>query len=117
MTLRGLIVSFIMTIVFSIMVLGYAALQERIDVEVQADIDSTYRVEITRVQDGATSGDARSVSAPSYNDLTATFNVGLTNDTDYITYTVEITNYSTVDIILNNVVMTTTSNNMILRYY
>ena len=102
----------IMTIILCIMTLGYAALQERIDVEVQADIDSTYRVEITNVQEGTVVGDARSTQAPSYNDLTATFNVGLTNDTDYITYAIEITNYSTVDIRLNNVEMNTTNNNM-----
>ena len=50
------------------MTLGYAALQERIDVEVEANIDSTYRVEITNVQEGTTVGDARSVQVPSYHD-------------------------------------------------
>ena len=112
MTKGKMIYTIIITLVFCIMTLGYAALQERVDVEVEASIDSTYRVEITRVQEGTTEGDARSVQAPSYNDLTATFNVGLTNDTDYITYTVEITNYSTVDIRLNNLDLNTTNNNM-----
>ena len=107
-----LIMCVVMTLVLCIMTLGYAALQERIDVEVEANIDSTYRVEITRVQEGTTDGDARSVQAPSYHDLTATFNVGLTNDTDYITYTIEVTNYSTVDVILNNTEITTTNDNI-----
>ena len=101
-----------MTLILCIMTLGYAALQERIDVEVEANIDSTYRVEITRVAEGTVVGDARSVQAPNYHDLTSTFNVGLTNDTDYITYTVEVTNYSTVDIRLNNLDLNTTNNNM-----
>ena len=101
-----LIMCVVMTFVLCIMTLGHAALQERIDVEVRADIDSTYRVEITRVQEGAVVGDARSVQVPSYNNLTSTFNVGLTNDTDYITYTIEVTNYSTVDVILNELSIT-----------
>ena len=112
MSIKRTIFIIIMTLILCIMTLGYAALQERIDIEVEANIDSTYRVEITSVQEGAVVGDARSVSAPSYNNLTSTFNVGLTNDTDYITYTIEITNYSTVDIRLNNTEITSTNNNM-----
>ena len=113
MSIKRTIFIIIMTLILCIMTLGYAALQERIDIEVEANIDSTYRVEITRVQEGTVVvGDARSVQAPSYHDLTATFNVGLTNDTDYITYTIEITNYSTVDIRLNNTEITTTNNNI-----
>ena len=105
-----------MTFILCIMTLGYAALQERIDVEVQADIDSTYRVEITSVAEDTTVGDARSVSVASYtndsNNMTATFNVGLTNTTDYITYSLTITNYSTVDVKLNDVEIVKTNNNM-----
>ena len=112
MSIRRTIYLIVMTIILCIMTLGYAALQERVDVELEASIDSTYRVEITRVQEGTAVGYARSTQAPSYNDLTATFNVGLTNDTDYITYTIEITNYSTVDIRLNNTETTTTNNNI-----
>ena len=102
MTLRGVIVSFIMTIVLSIMVLGYAALQQRIDIEAEATVDSTYRVEITKLQEGTITGNARSTNAPQYNGLSTTLKVGLTNETDVITYTLEITNYSTVDVRLNN---------------
>ena len=113
MTLRGLIVSFIMTIVLSIMVLGYAALQQRIDIQGEATVDSTYRVEITRVQEGTVTGNARSTSAPQYNGLNASFYVGLTNTTDYITYNIEITNYSTVDIKLNELSITVDGSNYI----
>ena len=112
MSIKKTLYLIIMTIILCIMTLGYAALQERIDIEVEASIDSTYRVEITSVQEGTVVGDARSVSAPSYNNLTSTFNVGLTNNTDYITYTIEITNYSTVDIRLNNTEITSTNDNI-----
>ena len=64
----NLIMCVVMTFVLCIMTLGYVALQERIDVEVEANIDSTYRVEIT--------------------------------------------DYSTVDIRLNNVEINTTNNNI-----
>ena len=113
MTLRGVIVSFIMTIVLSIMVLGYAALQQRIDIQGEATVDSTYRVEITRVQEGTVVGDARSTVAPQYNGLNASFYVGLTNTTDLITYNIEITNYSTVDIKLNELSITVDGSNYI----
>ena len=112
MTLRGVIVSFIMTIVLSIMVLGYAALQQRIDIEIEATVDSTYRVEITKVQEGTVTGNARSTNAPQYNGLNASFYVGLTNTTDTITFNIEITNYSTVDIKLNELEINTTNNNI-----
>ena len=75
MSIKKTIYLITMTLILCIMTLGYAALQERIDVEVEANIDSTYRVEITNVQEGTTVGDARSVQVPSYHDLTSTFNV------------------------------------------
>ena len=102
MTLRGVIVSFIMTIVLSIMVLGYAALQQRIDIEGEATVDSTYKVQINSVREKSATGDARSTSVFQYNGLSTTFHVGLTNETDTITYEIEVDNLGTVDAILNN---------------
>ena len=113
MTLRGVIVIFIMTIVLSIMVLGYAALQQRIDIQGEATVDSTYRVEITSVGQGTVVGNARSTNAPQYNGLNASFFVGLTNTTDTIAYNIEITNYSTVDIKLNELSITVDGSNYI----
>ena len=113
MTLRGVIVSFIMTIVFSIMVLGYAALQQRIDIEAEATVDSTYKVQINSVREKSATGDARSTSVFQYNGLSTTFHVGLTNTTDSITYEIELNNLGTVDAILNNTeVLIDGSNNM-----
>ena len=108
-----LLICVVMTFVLCIMTLGYAALQERIDLEVEASIDSTYRVEITSVAQGTASGDARSTAAPQYNGLNANFYVGLTNTTDIITYNIEITNYSTVDIKLNELSITVDGSNYI----
>ena len=105
MTLRGVIVSFIMTIVLSIMVLGYAALQQRIDIEAEATVDSTYKVQINSVKEKSATGDARSTSVFQYNGLSTTFHVGLTNETDSITYEIELNNLGTVDAILNNTEM------------
>ena len=102
MTKGKMIYTIIITLVFCIMTLGYAALQQKIDIEAEANIDSTYRVEITKVEEGTVTGNARSTNAPQYNGLNASFYVGLTNTTDTITYTIEITNYSTVDVRLNN---------------
>ena len=36
----------------------------------------------------------------------------MTNDSDYITYTIEVTNYSTVDVRVNDIEITKTNNNM-----
>ena len=113
MTLRGVIVSFIMTIVLSIMVLGYAALQQRIDIEGEATVDSTYKVQINSVREKSATGDARSTSVFQYNGLSTTFHVGLTNETDTITYEIELNNLGTVDAILNNTeILIDGSNNM-----
>ena len=113
MTLRGVIVSFIMTIVLSIMVLGYAALQQRIDIEGEANIDSTYKVQINSVKEKSATGDARSTSVFQYNGLSTTFHVGLTNMADTVTYEIEVDNLGTVDAILNNTEITIDgSNNM-----
>ena len=97
----------VLTIALCIMTLGYAALQEKINITGGASVDSVYRVEITKVEQTSITGSAEVKEAPSYTGLTANFNVGLTTSSDSITYNIEISNLGTVDVRLNNAVITT----------
>lgn len=106
-----LIISF--TIVLCIMTLGYAALKEQIDISGNTSIDSVYRVEISKIEQTSITGQAVTKEIPTYTELNANFSVGLTTLEDSITYNIEITNFGTVDVILNNVDINTESSNAI----
>ena len=101
MNKKKLFVIMFLLVILCIMTLGYAALQERIDIEGEASVDSVYRVAITSVSEKSKSGNARSTSAPNWSGLSATFYVELTTKTDQIVYDVVITNSGSVAVKLN----------------
>ena len=116
MNKKKLFVIMFLLVILCIMTLGYAALQERIDIEGEASVDSVYRVVITSVSEKSKSGNARSTNVPAYtndsNNMNATFNVGLTNSTDKIIYSITVTNYGSVDVRLNNLEINNTNSNI-----
>ena len=116
MNKKKLFVIMFLLVILCIMTLGYAALQERIDIEGEASVDSVYRVVITSVSEKSKSGNARSTNVPAYtndsNNMNATFNVGLTNSTDKIIYSIKVTNYGSVDVRLNNLEINNTNSNI-----
>lgn len=103
MTIKKFILVTMLTMVICIMSLGYAALQEKIDITGGASVDSVYRVEITKVEQTSLTGTATEKDIPSYTELNANFNVGLTNTTDSITYNIAVSNLGTVDVKLNDI--------------
>ena len=102
MTKKKVFIMLALTIALCIMTLGYAALQEKIDITGGASVDSVYRVEITKIEQTSITGSAAVKDVPSYTGLTANFNVGLKTSADTITYNIEISNLGTVDVRLNN---------------
>ena len=113
MTKIKILTMFVLTIVLCIMTLGYAALQEKIDITGGASINSVYRVEITKIEQASLTGSAEVKEIPTYTGLTANFHVGLTAVTDTITYNVEISNLGTVDVKLNNTIINVEGSNKI----
>ena len=107
MTKKRFIFITMLTITICIMSLGYAALQEKIDITGGASVDSVYRVEITKVEKTETTGSATEKDIPNYTGLTANFSVGLTQTNDSITYNITVSNLGTVDVKLNNTTVTT----------
>ena len=107
MTPKKFILVTVLTMAICIMSLGYAALQERIDITGTTTVDSVYRVEITKVERSSLVGSATEKDIPNYTNLNANFNVGLTASTDSITYNIEISNLGTVDVKLNNTIIST----------
>ena len=79
-----------------IMAVGYAVLAQQLNITGTTSIDSTWKVEITNIQEKEVVGKAVSKVTPSYTSTTANFSVGLTQPGDSITYDIEISNLGTL---------------------
>ena len=79
-----------------IMAVGYAVLAQQLNITGTTSIDSTWKVEITNIQESEVVGKALSKVTPSYTSTTASFNVGLIQPGDSITYDIEISNLGTL---------------------
>ena len=79
-----------------IMAVGYAALQQRLNISGTSNITSVWDVQITNIVSHP-SGGASDAVAPSFTPITATFSSNLVNPNDSITYDVTIENKGTLD--------------------
>ena len=92
---KKLVIGILCTLV-CIMVVGYAILAQQLNITGTTSIDSTWKVEITNIQEKEVVGDAVSKVTPSYTSTTANFSVGLIQPGDSITYDIEISNLGTL---------------------
>jgi len=79
------------------MAIGYAALQQRLNITGTSSISSTYNVKIIDIYGYPSNENVTDKVAPSYTDTTATFSTNLTSPGDYMTYYIEIANLGTLD--------------------
>ena len=86
----------VLCVLVAIMAIGYALLAQQLNINGIASIDSTWKVEITNIDEKNRLGGATSKATPSYTSTTAKFSVGLTQPGDSITYYIEISNLGTL---------------------
>ena len=72
--------------------IGFAALQKYLNINGNASIDSNFDVRISNITKGEVVGEAYEKEDATYTDTTATFNVGLKNVGDSLTYEVKVSN-------------------------
>ena len=80
-----------------VIAVGYAAASTMLSITGTASMEATWNVAITGIDEGVATGTAYNVSTPSFTGTSATFNLGLKNLGDSMTYNVTITNSGTID--------------------
>lgn len=85
------------------MATGYAILMTDLNINGTVNINSTWDIRITNIEDSFTVGSAYNIEEPSYTSTTARFNVSLVNPGDSKTYTVTIKNNGTIPAYLSDI--------------
>ena len=83
--------------------IGFAALQKYLNINGSASIDSNFDVRISNITKGEVEGQAYEKEEASYTDTTATFNVGLKNVGDSLTYEVKVSNIGSTNAKLESI--------------
>jgi len=94
------------------MAVGYAVLQQRLNITGTSNITSNFSVKFTGIESTPTGGATNKVT-PSVTNTTATFNVNLVNPGDVMTYDITVSNLGTIDTELAEIKMTDSSNTAI----
>ena len=94
------------------MAIGYAALQQRLNISGTSSISSVYDVRFTKITSTA-SGTATNKVAPSYTATTANFSTNLVSPGDTMTYKITVSNNGTLDAQLKLVTLSDTQNEAI----
>lgn len=94
------------------MAVGYAVLQQRLNITGTSNITSNFSVKFTGIESTPTGG-ASNKTTPIVTNTTATFNVNLVNPGDVMTYDITVTNAGTIDTELAEIKMTDSSNTAI----
>lgn len=105
---KNIITSVIVLVIF-VMSLGYAALNQYMELDGIASIDRSWIVKITSVTNTATNN-ATSTTVPSYVGSTVTLNSTLPSATSTITYTITLSNQGNIPAKLNNIEVIEDSN-------
>lgn len=86
-----------------VMAVGYAAASTVLSITGTANVNATWNIAITGVDEGTPTGNAENTSTPTFTGTTANFEFTFTNPGDEIKYDVTVTNNGTVDAYLNAV--------------
>ena len=92
----------ILSILVCVMAIGYALLTQELTINGRASIDSTWKIEITNVDQTQINGSPIEKSK-NYTATTANFDIGFTSPGDFIIYEIEITNYGTLDAVVESI--------------
>ena len=92
----------VMCILVLFMAIGYSVLSTKLNIKGTSNITDSWAVKIKSVTSSAT-GRAYNITDPTYNDTTMTFNVGVKEPGDQMTFVVTVTNQGTLDAILDSI--------------
>ncbi len=92
----------VMLILVVFMAVGYAILSTNLNIQGTSNLTDSWGIRISSVESTST-GRAYNISDPTYSNTTMTFNVGVKEPGDKMTFTVTVQNYGTLDAILDNI--------------
>ena len=95
-----IIIVMLVAVVF--MAVGYALLSTNLNIQGTGTLTDSWGIRINSVESTPT-GRAYNISDPTYSNTTMTFNVGVKEPGDKMTFTVTVQNYGTLDAILDNI--------------
>ena len=107
------IVIIVMCIAIFVMITGYSLLSTRLNIRGTSNLTDTWGIKISNVTYTAT-GRAHNIEEPTYNDTSMTFNVGVKEPGDKMVFNVTVTNYGTLDAILEKIDATTSGSYLII---
>ena len=107
------IVIIVMCIAIFVMITGYSLLSTRLNIRGTSNLTDTWGIKISNISYTAT-GRAHNIEEPTYNDTNMTFNVGVKEPGDKMVFDVTVTNYGTLDAILEKIEATTNGSRLII---
>lgn len=106
-----------LTLVVFLMSVGYAMFQTDLKINATSSSTNVWNVTITNVTTQSTYGSAVNNSAPTFANLSASFNAGFTKFGDYIVYNVTVKNAGNVDATLSDISVTNANSSVIEATY
>lgn len=92
------------------MAIGYAALQQKLEVKGTSKVDSVWDVRILGISEGTPKGGASNVFVPEFTVSTADFSTNLVSPGDSMTYDITIKNNGTLDAEVKGIQLNYTAN-------
>ena len=111
MTKKKIIIAMCITILF--MIVGYSLLSTNLNIKGTSNLTDTWGIKISNVSYTPT-GRAYNIEEPTYTDTNMTFNVGVKEPGDKMVFDVTVTNYGTLDAILEKIDATTSGSQLII---
>ena len=102
-----------MCIAMLFMVVGYSLLSTNLNIKGTSNLTDTWGIKISNVTYTVT-GRAHNIEEPTYTDTNMTFNVGVKEPGDKMVFDVTVTNYGTLDAILEKIDATTSGSQLII---
>ena len=84
---------------------GYAVLSQTLNIQGTGGITTDWRIEITNVQTKKTVGNAKNVTDPSFDKLTANMSASFEKPGDSISYDITVSNLGNIDAVLDSIKM------------
>ena len=102
---KTLMVAIALSAILLTLIGAYAAYELKLNVNETSNITTNWSVKITNVETKTLSGSAKNKTNPTFDSLTATFDIDFTKVNDYVEYLVTITNEGDLDAKLNSLVI------------
>ncbi len=84
---------------------GYAVLSQTLNIQGTGGITTNWRIEITNVETKKTVGNAKNVTDPTFNKLTANMSASFEKPGDSISYDITVSNLGNIDAVLDSIKM------------